>query len=66
MDPSISVKYKRWRGVRKSKEPLIILIGGSSGVGTSSMAFELANHLGLKNIISTDDANKYIKFYISG
>lgn len=34
--------------LEKSKEPLIILIGGASGVGTSSMAFELASRLGLK------------------
>ncbi len=65
MNPSISVKYKRWRGVRKSKEPLIILIGGSSGVGTSSMAFELANHLGLKNIISTDMIREVMRKIIS-
>ena len=47
-------KYKNWRSLRTSKKPLIILIGGASGVGTSSMAFELANRLRLKNLISTD------------
>ncbi|WP_296889986.1 2-phosphoglycerate kinase [uncultured Methanobrevibacter sp.] len=65
MDHSISVKYKRWRGVRKSDEPLIILIGGASGVGTSSMAFELANHLGLKNIISTDMIREVMRKIVS-
>ena len=65
MDPSISDKYKRWRGVRKSDEPLIILVGGSSGVGTSSMAFELANHLGLKNIISTDMIREVMRKIVS-
>ena len=54
IDEDISTKYLKWRDVRKSDEPLIILIGGASGVGTSSMAFELANRLGLKNIIGTD------------
>lgn len=52
--PIFAEKYKKWRIIRKSKEPLIILIGGASGVGTSSMAFELASKLGLKNLISTD------------
>ena len=54
VDPVIAGKYKNWRSLRTSKKPLIILIGGASGVGTSSMAFELANRLRLKNLISTD------------
>ncbi len=33
---------------------MVILIGGSSGVGTSSIAFEVANRLGIRNMISTD------------
>ncbi len=52
--PIFAEKYKKWRIIRNTKEPLIILIGGASGVGTSSMAFELASKLGLKNLISTD------------
>lgn len=65
IDPAISVKYERWRSVRKSDEPLIILIGGASGVGTSSMAFELANRLGLKNIISTDMIREVMRKIVS-
>ena len=65
IDPNISNKYLRWRSVRKSEEPLIILIGGASGVGTSSMAFELANRLGLKNIISTDMIREVMRKIVS-
>ena len=65
VDPEISSKYRNWRQVRKSDEPLIILIGGASGVGTSSMAFELANRLGLKNIISTDMIREVMRKIIS-
>ncbi len=65
IDSRISYRYKRWRSVRKSNEPLIILIGGASGVGTSSMAFELANRLGLKNIISTDMIREVMRKIIS-
>lgn len=64
-DPSFSLKYKKWRSIRKSDEPLIILIGGASGVGTSSMAFELANRLGLKNIISTDMIREVMRKIVS-
>ena len=65
IDEDISTKYLKWRGVRKSDEPLIILIGGASGVGTSSMAFELANRLGLKNIIGTDMIREVMRKIIS-
>ncbi|MBE6505107.1 MAG: 2-phosphoglycerate kinase [Methanobrevibacter millerae] len=65
IDSNISNKYTRWRSVRKSDEPLIILIGGASGVGTSSMAFELANRLGLKNIIGTDMIREVMRKIVS-
>jgi 2-phosphoglycerate kinase len=64
-DSNSANRYKRWRSVRKSDEPLIILIGGASGVGTSSMAFELANRLGLKNIISTDMIREVMRKIVS-
>ncbi|WP_410319382.1 2-phosphoglycerate kinase [Methanobrevibacter sp.] len=65
IDSDIAKKYKNWRSLRTSKEPLIILIGGASGVGTSSMAFELANRLRLKNLISTDMIREVMRKIIS-
>ena len=65
LDPDYAKKYLNWREVRKSKEPLIILIGGASGVGTSSMAFELASKLGLKNLISTDMIREVMRKIVS-
>ncbi len=65
VNPVLADKYSKWRNVRKSKEPLIILIGGASGVGTSSMAFELASRLGLKNLISTDMIREVMRKIVS-
>lgn len=65
VDSSLAGKYKNWRSLRNSKEPLIILIGGASGVGTSSMAFELANRLRLKNLISTDMIREVMRKIVS-
>ena len=65
VDPVLAEKYIKWRNVRKSKEPLIILIGGASGVGTSSMAFELASRLGLKNLITTDIIREVMRKIVS-
>ena len=65
IDSDIAFKYKNWRSLRISREPLIILIGGASGVGTSSMAFELANRLRLKNLISTDMIREVMRKIVS-
>ena len=65
VDPNIAIKYENWRFLRTSKKPLIILIGGASGVGTSSMAFELANRLRLKNLISTDMIREVMRKIVS-
>jgi 2-phosphoglycerate kinase len=53
-DSEIAAQYGLWKSIRKCQDPLVILIGGSSGVGTSSIAFEVANMLGIRNMISTD------------
>jgi len=52
--PEIASKYRHWKKLRRCSDPLIILVGGASGVGTSSIAFEVANRLGIRNMISTD------------
>ena len=65
VDAGLANKYKNWRSLRNSRKPLIILIGGASGVGTSSMAFELANRLRLKNLISTDMIREVMRKIVS-
>lgn len=65
VNPKVAKKYENWRSLRKSKKPLIILIGGASGVGTSSMAFELASRLRLKNLISTDMIREVMRKIVS-
>ncbi|MGC9516581.1 MAG: 2-phosphoglycerate kinase [Methanomicrobiales archaeon] len=61
----IADKYMLWRKIRMCKEPLIILIGGASGVGTSSIAFEVANRLGIRNMISTDMIREVMRKIVS-
>jgi 2-phosphoglycerate kinase len=64
-DEEIAEKYGLWKGIRKCKEPLIILIGGASGVGTSSIAFEVANRLDIRNMISTDMIREVMRKMVS-
>jgi 2-phosphoglycerate kinase len=61
----VAEKYGLWKRIRKSREPLIVLIGGASGVGTSSIAFEVANRLGIRNMISTDMIREVMRKIVS-
>ncbi len=65
IDTVLANKYRNWRSLRISRKPLIILIGGASGVGTSSMAFELASRLRIKNLISTDMIREVMRKIVS-
>jgi 2-phosphoglycerate kinase len=64
-DDEIAEKYGLWKRIRKCDEPLIVLIGGASGVGTSSIAFEVANRLGIRNMISTDMIREVMRKIVS-
>ena len=64
-DEEIADKYGMWKTIRRCREPLIILIGGASGVGTSSIAFEVANRLGIRNMISTDMIREVMRKIVS-
>lgn len=64
-DPLLAKKYLTWKEIRRSEDPLIILIGGASGIGTSSISFELANRLGIKNMLSTDMVREVMRKIVS-
>ena len=64
-DPTLAKKYVVWKQIRRSKDPLIILIGGASGIGTSSISFEIANKLGIKNMLSTDMIREVMRKMVS-
>ena len=46
--------YAKWQVVNRIDQPLIILIGGATGVGKSTVATQLAGRLGITRIIPTD------------
>lgn len=64
-NPVLAKKYITWKQIRRSEDPFIILIGGASGIGTSSISFELANKLGIKNMLSTDMIREVMRKIVS-
>ncbi len=54
-------RYLRLREVVKLDRPLIVLIGGTTGVGKSTIATEVAHRLGITRISSTDSIREVMR-----
>ena len=54
-------RYLRLREVSKLESPLIVLIGGTTGVGKSTIATEVAHRLGITRIMSTDSIREVMR-----
>lgn len=58
-------RYLLWRELKRPKEPLMIMIGGATGVGKSTVATEIAYRLGVTRIICTDIIRSVMREMIS-
>ncbi len=58
-------RYLLWRRLKNPARPLIILLGGSAGVGKSTIAVELAHRLGITRVISTDAVREVMRIMLS-
>ena len=57
------VRIRRW--VRTSGQPLVVALGGASGVGKSTVSQEAADRLGIGVVISTDQVRAVIRSVLS-
>ncbi|MDQ1373127.1 MAG: 2-phosphoglycerate kinase [Actinomycetota bacterium] len=57
--------FARWHTVRQLDLPLIILLGGATGVGKSTVATMLANRLGITRVIPTDAIREVMRSMFS-
>jgi 2-phosphoglycerate kinase len=51
----------KWQSIAQLDMPLIILIGGATGVGKSTIATQLAGRLGITRVISTDAVREVLR-----
>lgn len=58
-------RLQRWRRVRTLERPLIILIGGTTGVGKSTLANQLAHRLGIVRVASTDMVRQVMRAFFA-
>jgi 2-phosphoglycerate kinase len=53
--------YMKWQSVTNLQVPLIILIGGATGAGKSTIATQLATRLGITRVVSTDAVREVLR-----
>jgi len=58
-------RLDKWRILRESTEPVVVLIGGATGVGTSTLAADVARRLNIQSVIGTDAIREVLRRAIS-
>lgn len=57
--------YRRWREVGTLDVPIVVLIGGATGVGKSTIATQLATRLGIVRVVATDAVREVMRAVFS-
>lgn len=57
--------YERWRQVDALDVPIVLLIGGTTGVGKSTLATQLATRLGIVRVVATDAIREVMRALFS-
>jgi 2-phosphoglycerate kinase len=58
-------RYLHWRRNQEPDLPLVLLLGGTSGVGKSALALEVARRLGIGRVLSTDSIRQVMRVLLS-
>lgn len=66
VNEKVAGRFKAWEELKEGeRDPMIILIGGGTGVGTTTVGTEVAHRLGIRNIISTDSIRQIMRKMVS-
>jgi 2-phosphoglycerate kinase len=58
-------RMRQWQTLSRLDRPLIILIGGATGVGKSTLATQLAHRLGITRVASTDTVRQVMRAFFA-
>lgn len=58
-------RYLKWQRAQERDRPLILLLGGATGAGKSTVATQVASTLGITRIVSTDAVREVMRATIS-
>jgi 2-phosphoglycerate kinase len=57
--------YLTWRKYQDPERPVIILLGGTTGAGKTSLGLEVARRLGIRRVLSTDSIRQVMRIMLS-
>ena len=60
----VARRYLAWRAAKRSPRPIVVLIGGATGVGKSTVATKLAARLGITRVIPTDTVREVMRTFM--
>ena len=63
--PAAVERYRAWQKVLRRERPLVLMLGGATGTGKSSLATELAYRLGISRITSTDVVRQVMRAFFA-
>jgi 2-phosphoglycerate kinase len=64
--PTMAARYRAYRHYQNEDDrPIIVLLGGTSGVGKSSLALEVARRLSIGRVLSTDSVRDVMRVMVS-
>lgn len=58
-------RYRLWNRLARQDRPVIVVLGGATGVGKSTIAAQLADRLGIVRMISTDSVREVMRAFFS-
>ena len=61
----VLARFRQWWNVRNLDRPLLVLLGGVTGVGKSTVARQLAGRLGIPHVIATDQVRQVVRAFFS-
>jgi 2-phosphoglycerate kinase len=64
-DEATAERFMIWRQHQEPDRPVIVLLGGTTGAGKTSIALEVALRLGIRRVLSTDSIRQVMRIMLS-
>jgi 2-phosphoglycerate kinase len=61
----VTTRFRQWWRLGSLDRPLVVLLGGVTGVGKSTVATQLANRLGITRVVATDQVRQVVRAFFS-
>ncbi len=58
-------RYRIWRAYEDPERPVLILLGGTAGVGKTTLGLEVAHRLGIGRVLSSDSVRQIMRIMLS-